>query len=149
MQSMKIIKSALCLVGFASLLSACSDPLSCSSDDAKNLVLDVVKRKMLPATNDINANRKIEIVLNLADIRTEEMDKSIQKSTCSATINMGSFITLFNEEGRQELLTMLPVKDDVPLNKRVRSTFNTDIGIIYTLQLTSEGKLYATVRESK
>ena len=107
---MRIITSALCLVGLVSLLSACSDPLSCSSDDAKNLVLDIVKRKMLPATEDINANRKTEMVLSLVDIRTEESDKSIQKSTCTATLNMGSFITLFNEKGRQEVLAMLPGK---------------------------------------
>lgn len=148
MKNMRQIRPVVASIALGLLLSACSDSLSCSSDDTKLLIQDLARQRLDTAGKRLGISDLfrdagvIELELKLLDIRTEGNDKELKKLSCAANAHIRRFVTLFNEKGRRDL-SMLIGGRDFPLN--TRSEYDSeDVQIKYDIQKTSEGKLYAT-----
>jgi hypothetical protein len=143
---MKKTTYVLWLTGLMLSLSACGDPLDCASRDAKDLVIDIItKRNPYIGKNTENDTYKEEFIYSVNDIRTERIDADVKKHYCAANFNTVRYITFFTEKGKETQRGKLP--DDTPLNVRTRAPyFDSSHPVNYTLEMTSEGKLYATLQ---
>jgi hypothetical protein len=157
----RAITLTLSSLGLALSLAACSDPLDCASDEAKQLVLDIAKRSsfITPAPQR-SEEGVIEVEQSLRDIRTESKDDKIKKSTCSARYDQYFYVTIYKEADEINDKTLRYWSDKCcydkhylankvkhfPINKKVDlSDYSPHKQITYKIQITSDGKFYATV----
>jgi hypothetical protein len=102
------------------------------------LVDDIGKQHLIaPRSDDYS---KWELELNLVDIRTEEENEKLPKIKCAAALHVNSFATIY----KYREFKMTNLDKDPPLNKKTLIV-GYDEPITYTLEKTSEGKLFATV----
>jgi hypothetical protein len=137
-------------LGCALLVSACSKSMSCSSDEAKALIADIEKRN----TSIVDDFGKIEGDVTLSYIRTEYEDTKLNKLDCAASMSIDAYITLYkyydDKSGNKLGMTVVIAKDilgsfsDIPLNKKMHLK-HIEKSIDYKLELTSDGKLFATL----
>lgn len=115
--------AALLGIGFLIFELMAGGALSCSSQSTTNLIFQLVRKHYGEEAFKPNA-QVYAYDLGLTNIRVDDEDRRLKKTSCDATLNWTS-----------------KLGNEAP----VRSSFD----IKYLLETTSDGRLYATVRGLK
>jgi hypothetical protein len=151
MLKLRKVTTTLGSIGCVLALSACSKSLDCASNQAKEMVIDIVGKTLKKRYSSDEG--KIEFDYSLSDIRIESNDERLKKITCAATLKVHNYLTLYKEASKSEDLNdeilalwkfgYVARNIATPLNKTAE--FEQYWPVTYKLEENSEGKLYATV----